>query len=383
MIRVCYIVDAPYAGGAERYVSFLAKGLDRARFEVTVLYKKGEDLERWADELEREGVATRSMDMNIRSSPGDFFRVASYLRRLRPHIVHVNMPGPYDAQMGLLIPAARLAGVPRVVSTEHLPMVPPLWKRALLRRTAYRWVDAVVTVCRANVPYLREFHKVPGEKITIVHNALPFSYGVSARKARREMRERLSLDDGTIALAVVGSLIKRKGHDLLFTALESLKDEPWRLFVVGDGEERAAYEQAVKDKALSGKVVFTGSLPAREVERVLSAVDVLIIPSRVEAFPYVLLEAMASSLPVVATRVYGIPEAALDRLTALLIEPGDVEGLAAAVLRLMHDRGLRRAMGGEARKRFEEEFTLEKHLSRMERLYIEALHGESSRIDES
>jgi hypothetical protein len=156
MIRVCFVVDAPFLGGAEMYVSRLAGALDRACFGTTLLLKSGAGdphLAAWAGTLRSHGVDVIEVPMRLPFAPWDAAVIWRRLETIAPHIVHVNVPGPYDGQMGLLLPIARAAGC-RTVVTEHLPMVPPLWKRAAIKRAAYGALDLAVTMTQANARYL-------------------------------------------------------------------------------------------------------------------------------------------------------------------------------------------------------------------------------------
>ncbi len=373
MIKVCYIVDADYAGGAERYILLIARGLDRSRFEPVVLIKAGADLEHWRRDTERAGIEMHEVGMGLPFQPWAAVGIYRTLQRLRPDIVHLNVPGPYDGQMGLLAPLARLAGAAAVVTTEHLPMVERLWKRALLKNLTSGWVDRVLTVCRANVPYLVERQNVRPGKIAVIYNALPERFGARRDLEREESRAKFNLAPDTTALVMIGSLIERKGLPVLLEALTPLIDLDWRLLVAGDGEDQAAFEQKTVQLGLEERVDFLGFQPEAEVEKLLSAGDVLVLPSYMEAMPYVILEAMACRLPVIASNIYGIPEMVEDGKTACLVEPGQVEPLSRCLREMISFRSAREVMGRRARERFEEIFTIEKQIESIQAIYNELM----------
>ncbi len=373
MIRVCYIVDAPYAGGAERYVALLAGALDRNHFDPSVLLKKGQGIEAWGSGLREGGIFVTEIDMDLPFRPWDAFAVLAELRRLRPDVVHVNLPGPYDGQMGIAAPLARLAGAARVVVTEHLPMVERSAKRAFVKEIAYHWVDRVLTVCRANVPFLVGRQKVPVSKIEVIHNALPGSFGRGGDFDRNTARERYGLPPAAAGIAFVGSLIERKGLPVLLRALSLMDWMDWRLLVAGDGEERGRYQRLALDLGIGDRTRFLGNLPEAEVEAVLRAADVLALPSFVEAMPYVILEAMACGLPVVASNIYGINEMAVDGETGCLVPPGDAGRLCAGLRDLLTDAQLRRRLGENARNRFERLFTLDRQINKVQSVYFRLL----------
>lgn len=375
MINVCYMVDSPFLGGAERFVARIASGLDRSRFNASIIMQEPHHprsaLNQWRAEVEAAGVPVHSLPMDIPFKPYRAVKVIDAIARTSAHVVHVNMPGPQDGQMGVLIPIARMAGAGAVVTTEHLPMVDTTTKRGLLRRLSYHWVDKATTVCHANVQYLTGKHSVPFGKVVVIHNALEASYGKSTPEERAARRDRLGVPPDVTAVAFVGNLFRHKGLHRVLRALSRVPELPWHLVVVGDGPERGRCERRLSRWQMVDRATFLGRLPQAEVQRVLPAVDVLTLPSTQEGMPYVILEAMASGVPVVATAVYGIPEMVVDGETGLLVEPNDVAGLRAALVRLITQTAERRRMGIEARGRFEQFFTLERQIKAIESLYLQ------------
>ena len=370
-IRICFIVDAAYAGGAEKYVSLLASGIDRDAFEPIVLAKTNPRLDVWCGRLAASGVKIVRAPMGLPYRPRDAFAIWEELRRAAPHAVHINMPGPYDGQMGLLAPLARAAGSAAVVVTEHLPRVEPLWKRALVKRVSYSFVDRVLTVSRSNLAHLVGRHGVPEYKTAAVYNGIPKAYGSRRDEWRDVARGSFGLGSSDAGIVFVGSLVERKGMGILLDALGALRGGGWRLLVVGGGEERDAYEAVAREKGLRDKVEFLGELPESEVEKTLCASDLLVLPSFIEGMPYVVIEAMACSLPVVASGIDGIPEATPDGEAGILVPPGDADALRTGVARLLGDAPLRTRLGAAGRRRFERLFTLERHLEEMESMYAD------------
>ncbi len=143
--------------------------------------------------------------------------------------------------------------------------------------------------------------------------------------------------------------------------------------MIGVGPVEPDARRLATELGVAGRVEFVGRRSPAEVRELLRGVDLLALPSRIEGFPYTILEAMAAGVPVVATRVYGIPEAVDDGVTGTLVGVGDVGALSAAFSTLIGDRALRSRMGNAARRRFEQRFTLERHVHEMEAMYCEML----------
>ena len=381
MIRICYVVDAPFLGGAEMYVARLAGALDRRSFHASVVLKAGVRdplILAWAEELRAQGVPVDPVPMRLPFVPADAIRVWKHLDAHAPHIVHVNVPGPYDGQMGLVLPLAKLAGAHTVV-TEHLPMVPRLWKRAAVKRIAYRSLDVAVTMTGANARYMREWQHVPDARLRVVPNGIPRDFGATA-EAGRTRRWALGLKDSGVVVAYVGNILPHKGLRRLIEAVSRCTHrERMYIVVVGTGVDEAACRQLAADRGVSTRVLFLGRRGAEETEELLAACDLLALPSTIEGLPYVLLEAMASRLPVLAGNVYGVPEVVEHGVTGVLVDPLRIDEIAAGLDHLAADPALRQAMGQAGRERFERRFTLEQQARTMEALYRDLVHGPRSR----
>lgn len=155
-------------------------------------------------------------------------------------------------------------------------------------------------------------------------------------------------------LVLVGRLAAVKGVPVLLEALARVTDIPGlRLTLVGDGPDRAALEARTRALGLSGRVTFAGYQTSSQVAATLRDADALVLPSFAEGLPVVLMEAMATGLPVIATQIAGIPELVRDGENGRLVPPGNAEALAAAIRDLLSDPARARAMGaaGQARVR--------------------------------
>jgi len=177
----------------------------------------------------------------------------------------------------------------------------------------------------------------------------------------------------------LGNVLAHKGLRRLIEAVaRSTHRDRLHLVVIGDGPDEGACRQLAADRGIGASVVFLGRRTPQETEELLAAADVLALPSTIEGLPYVILEAMASRLPVVAGRVYGVPEVVEDGVTGLLVDPLRVDEIAAAIDRLAADAALRRAMGDAGRARFEQHFTLEQQAHAMESIYRGLVRGDAS-----
>jgi glycosyltransferase involved in cell wall biosynthesis len=175
-------------------------------------------------------------------------------------------------------------------------------------------------------------------RVAVVYNG--FDARTFLQGDARGLRAELGIPADAVVGIVAGSLIRRKGQDILFQAMRSGKVRPFPLLVAGDGPERPAYEK----EAAGLPIHFIGH--RSDLGAVLrDAADFLVAPSRQEAFGRVIIEAGFAGIPAVGTRVEGIPEAIQDGVTGLLAPPEAPDALGAAIERLLDDEPLRRKMG--------------------------------------
>ncbi len=365
-IHLIFFSDCPYYGGAEGYVSWLAQGKPDDRWRLSALIPEGERGEVLARKMARWGVQVIRYRVYPPLDPRLWASLRGLLAELSGDVLHMNLPSVYDSRLSVPAVIAKSLGYKRVVATEHLPMVERARRKMVLKMLFSRAVDVMIVNTEWNKRALIEKHHMPERKIVVIPNASPEAPKLGPEE-RERMRQSLGVQPGEVVLAIVARLTPRKGHRFLFKALCSLGGSeaplpPWRLLVVGEGEDREHLEALARELGLAQRVEFLGY--REDAREIMVASDVLVLPSLLETQPFVITEAMASSLPVVSTRIFGIPELVADGETGILVEPGQVEPLAEALCRLISSDDLRKRMGQAGRRRYEEQFTLAKMAAR-------------------
>jgi glycosyltransferase involved in cell wall biosynthesis len=170
---------------------------------------------------------------------------------------------------------------------------------------------------------------------------------------------------------VVGQLARRKGHDVLLHALARLRHEA-RLTIVGDGPERERLERLASELGVRDRVSFEGARGQHELRGYYEAADVFCLPSFQEGLPVVLMEAMAFGVPVVATRIMGVPELVDDGVSGVLVTAARVDELATALDELLDDPARAEAIGRVGRERVRREYDLEANVGRLSELLTRA-----------
>ena len=346
--RVVYLSDAPYEGGAERYLVRLAGALDRKRFEPCLLLP---------DTRVLDGVDKLALGAGIpvyRHAPGpfagtpDWRALLALLKSHRPDLVHLNLPNPYHAACGWAAPIARQAGARAVVTTEHIADIPAARRRALLKRLSMPWVSRVITISNKHAELLRERHGVPGAKLQVIYNGVEDPGPPPPRPVE------------AFVVACVGKLEERKGQDVLVEALARLAGRriDARLVLIGEGPARRELEERARELGVLEKIHFTGSITT--VARELQRAHVLAVPSRIEGMPFTVLEGMAAGAAVVASALPGLEEVIVPDVTGLLLPPGQPEAWAEALAGLASDRTRLLRLGAAGRARYAERYTLER-----------------------
>jgi glycosyltransferase involved in cell wall biosynthesis len=282
---------------------------------------------------------------------------AAWCRRIDPTALHCT--DFYTNIFGLA--GGFLAGVPfRIGSRRDLnPGRGPAMR--LAQRIAYVFAHAIVANSNAARGALRDEY-VPERKIRVIAN------GVDLAQARpRCVRSRVS------RIVVVANLRPEKAHDVLIDAAPTLlaRHAHLRFVVVGDGPLRPALEARVADRGVAGAFEFLGHRD--DVSEQLQASDLFVLPSRSEASPNALIEAMAAGLPVVACAVGGNLELVEEGRTGYLVPPDDAPALARAVDALVCDAEAAHAMGGAGRAFVQARYDYQRMIAAFETLYLSHL----------
>jgi glycosyltransferase involved in cell wall biosynthesis len=361
--RIAFVSGAGYFGGAEKYIELLASGLDRERYEPVLVTSGSRGLEPLRSALAGEGIPVEITEGNSFSSADGVRSLFRLIQRLRPDIVHMNMPGPFDCSYGLPASLARLAGVQRIVTTDHLPMVGSFTKAKVIRTIHMRNISRFITVSEDNRSHMVDIHGVSSAKIRVVYNGIPDPGPVGTTAGGTA-----DSPDAPVNLLVAGALEERKGQMLALSAMEKLPGS-FHLSIAGDGPLRSKLEAELAAGRFGDRVDLLGRVD--DMAGLVARSDVLLVPSLMEATPYVILEAMAAGRPVVASKIYGIPEQVEDDVTGILVPPGDPDAIAAALIRFSKEPGLLKRMGDAGRKRYEDRFTLERSVAGTMSVYDE------------
>lgn len=368
MIRILRIVGRMNVGGPARCVLNLAGGLRSPEFETLVATGRSSPGE--GDLADRIGaigipmtrISGMGRELSLYRDLSAFSAIRKLISSFRPHIVHTH-----TSKAGVLGRLAAICSrfgetertaqnVPRIVHTFHGHVLDgyfgPL--KSSIFREVERWLaartDVIVAVTASVREELLDRHGVGRpDQYRIIPSGGHVAAEVRDRSARAALRAELELGNGPVA-GVVGRMAPVKGHDLLLAALGSILAEVPDLTVllVGDGPFRKKYEEEAARKGLGARIRFLGN--RSDVARIMSLLDFLLLPSRKEGLPTVLLEAAAAGVPIAAARIPGVTDLFENHSSALVFESESPPALARAAILLGTDRALGRRLAVEARR---------------------------------
>jgi glycosyltransferase involved in cell wall biosynthesis len=356
-IRIGIGLTSFHRGGTEQQILELMRRLDGRRFETHLICFRRQGA--WLQRAERSATSITEFPLETlrsRQAARQFARLVHWLSSSGIDVLQTC-----DVYSNIFaLPAASVAQVPvRIASRRGI--VQPTDTRGLFRlqRMAYRCAHKVVANSQAAADVLvRE--RLDQRRIVIIPNGIEHLPGMATAR-------------GGNVITTVANLRRGKGHDiLLHAAADVLAHHPRVLFqIVGDGPLRQPLETLAASLGIDGQVRFLGHRD--DVGLVLRQSDLFAFPSFMEAFPNAVMEAMLAGLPVVATRVGGIPELIDDGVTGLLVPPHDAPALAIAIRRLLDDPALGDTLGSAARQCIEERYSFDRMVSAFESLWVEQL----------
>jgi glycosyltransferase involved in cell wall biosynthesis len=376
-LRLTKFVTAFEPGGTERQFVNLGLALDPDRFALRFgcLSRRGSFLEA----LEARGVPTREYPITSFLSagyPGQALRLARDLARDRVQVVHTY--GFYGNVFA--VPAARAAGVPVVIASIRDRGVYLTPNQQRVQRYVCRLADSVLVNADSVKEWLVEDGYDPS-KIVVIRNGIDMS-GYDGRAPRVHgrpdggTRREFGVPASAPLVAVVGRINPSKGLEYFLQAAARVhqRHPDARFLIVGGGPDvgyRASLENSARTLGLADRVIFAGH--RSDLPRIISDVTVSVLSSLSEAMPNAVLESMAAGVPVVATRVGGVPEAVEDGMTGLLVPPADAASLAAAVSRVLENPALALRLGRAGQQAVRTRFSMARMVESTEQLYWDLL----------
>lgn len=365
---ILFVIDGLEFGGGEKVFLQIIEGLNKEKYYAAVAsWEHGE----FGTRLKEMGIPIKPVNMENRFNPFIILRLASVIRKGRFHIVHSQgARADFFARMAVLF-----AKGSHLVCTVAMPVegfnINYLKKKmyGFFDRVSEKYVGRFIVVSDVLKKKLVHDHKIPASQVIRIYNGIELteSRPQDSGDSREKIRSEHDIKKEDYLLGAVGRLVWQKGFEYLIRAAKDMPDSGLKILLVGEGPLRPELQNLAVELGVQDKIIFAGF--RKDVKNILSAIDVLAIPSLQEGFPMVTLEAMAMKKPVIAARIDGITEQIKDNQNGLLVPPKNAKAIAEAVVRLMENRDYADSLGIEAGKFVEENFPVEKMVSETERVY--------------
>ncbi len=369
--KICYLIHSLSIGGAEMMLYQLLKNIDLSSYEpciITFVKNRGWLLESIL------GLNVPVYNINVRSKADvlSIWKIHRLIKTIKPEILQTY---PFSSDF-----VGRVVGswnqVPVIISSIHSVTFGGKIKEHAIRYTD-KYALKATAICEAAADIMKKKNLVSADKLKVIYNGIElkdFSIKLTIDE-KEKIRHSLGLITTDFFLLAVGRLSPPKGYSFLFEAISLLQKKGHRvvkLVIAGDGELRNALEKQVEQLNIKDSVFFLGLTD--DIPRLMASADTLVLSSLWEGLPIVVLEAMASQLPVVSTSVGGIPELVIEKETGFLVSPQNPQRLADALEKMvLLPVNERKNMGLKGRERVVTHFTIDKMVAAYEQLYMDCL----------
>jgi glycosyltransferase involved in cell wall biosynthesis len=366
-INVLHLINEIEPAGAETLLLNTVKHFDKEKFGLTIGYFLGPGT--LAPEMREAGAEVVDFSREGKVDPLFLPKLISFVWEKEINIIHTHLN--QAALIGRFV--AMLLGIRPILSTRHYAYDHK--EKGMVRRLARlsASIDSLILAVSKPVRDYVVFREAcRPERVEVLHNAID----IRLFKMRHSGDAAIE-NPKTPIIGSVGRLHPQKGYDtLLEGAKRVLKERPTSRFkIVGAGELLKPLRRKAEQLGISEAVEFMGQRSPAEIPDILAGFDIFAQASNWEAFGIAIVEAMASGLPVVATRVEGVVDIIEEGVDGFLVPPKDPEALAVRILQLLGDPDLRTKIGVKARRKVEANFDIREMTDRMARIYQELLNG--------
>lgn len=378
--KILFVVTKPVWGGAQKYVYDLAANLPQGEFDCAIA-AGGEGI--LTDKLREIGIRILSVpglqrDVYLFKEIFSFWQLRKLFSAERPDIIHLN--SSKAGVLGSIAARASFLGPrrPKMVFTVHgwgFNEDRPFWQKTIIFLASWFasfFQDAVILINSKDLDSAKKF--IPRKKLHLIFNGIANPEFLPRAHARQLFSEKMNhaLEPQTPLIGTIAELTKNKGLQYFIDALGNLADKDFRAVIIGDGEEKDKLNMQIQKRGLSNKVHLAGFMP--DAKKYLSGFDIFALSSVKEGLPYVLMEAMHAGLPIVATRVGGVPDMIEHGRSGLMVSPRNTSHLAEALGYLLRESKKRQTFGVRAQEKAATQFKRDPMLQKTISLYRKLAH---------
>lgn len=384
-IKVLRLIARVNIGGPAQNVVFLTEGLDNRKYDSSLIYgsvEKGEgDMSYLVKErnIKHIFIPEFTRKINFLNDIKSFVKIVSIMRREKPDIVHTH-----TAKAGTLgRVAAMLARVPVKVHTYHGHIFHGYFGKSktlmflFIERILSRFTDRIIAISENQRQELLNTYKIgSAKKFTVVNLGFEMNRFLKVKEKTGSFRQKYNLKNSDILIGVIGRLVPVKNHKMLIRVASSLKRSlpedifnKVRFVIIGDGPLKSSLMEYAESKSVLDNLLFCGWL--KDVEEAYADLDIIALTSKNEGTPLSLIEASASSKPIISTDVGGVRDILGD--DGILVANGDEEMFSARLAELIKSDHKRKEIGERGKDRVLRRFSKENLIRNVEKLYGELL----------
>lgn len=309
-IKILQIIPNLKRGGAEKVCLQISSGLNKEAYDSAILLFKDDEQETsWREEYQASGGQVFILKKNELFDWHNLYQIYKTIKGWQPDIVHTHLGGDI---YGII--AAKLAGVKKIITTEHNLNVSEKKTTRIIKKICLKLADKVVAVSEAVRSDATERYCLDQNKISVIYNGLPF----------QDFKDQADPVNNPVTIGSLGRLMPQKGFEILIKAVSLTKNQNYQLIIGGEGELQNALEEQIKTAGLEKMVKLLGRVNGSEF---WPKIDIFILSSLWEGLGLVVLEAGARRKPVIVSKLDGLKEI-ISPENGYLFEPGDAQDLA-------------------------------------------------------
>ncbi len=350
MRKILFYTDTPNIGGAEKQMLLLAKHLSQKGYQVDLAYGKYSKVSEMHDDFVRHCKTVHVLPAIHKHDPRHYFSLKKIMKSGNYDLIHIHLWNPGSCRYAFF--AADHLKIP-IVTTEHDPFELTGLK-CQIKNNCLKKISQTITISQDNYGLLGEYYGLSDKRLNLVHNGIEMDRFLDSEKCQN-----LPTLDDEIVITCIAELHPRKGHKYLLRAFKKLQEEvphiKVALVLVGEGP----IEKELKEEYADQKNIhFLGW--RNDIPQILKASDIFVLPSLKEAFGLVILEAMASEVPVIATNTGGAVDIIRDGATGYLVPPSNSEKITEVIRLILQNIDQKRDVTASALENVKQNFTADK-----------------------
>lgn len=380
--RVLFVITQSEFGGAQRFLMEFLPRLNRDKYELMVVSGTSEK-SGLSEVLKRDGITTRTLpSLRRKIGPWSDFRaylgIRTLIKDFQPDTLFLcsSKAGGLGSLAAVFPSKSGTRVIYRIGGWSFNDPRPfyQKWGLIFFEWLSSGWKDVIILNNTHDFYQAKKMGIRPGEKLALIYNGIdPYKIEfLPKEEARSIILEKIGKESGEIRntqniVGTIANFYPTKGLKYLIEAADNFKNDETVFVIIGDGPERRSLDKLIKEKGLEKKVFLIGRIP--NARRLIAGFDIFVLPSVKEGFPWALLEAMASKVPVIASGVGAVPEMLDDGINGFVVEPAKPGQIAQKIQKIISmDDHQKQELGIQAHQTVLHKFSLEKMVEKTEEL---------------